>query len=162
VADLHLLPEPEFRNQAPDWAIRISIAILYFFIGVGKFSSSPGSHWVRMFEQIHAGQWFRYFTGVVESSAALLVLIPRAAIFGLLLLACTMLCASLIVGVALHQPGEAAFPGLLFLVLAVICWKRRSHGVNSWSILRVGVCLLIGGRDFHGRTGRTGQTGRRG
>ena len=55
----------------------------------------------------------------------------RAAIFGLLLLACTMLCASLIVALLLHQPGEAAFPGLLFLVLAVICWKRRSHESNS-------------------------------
>lgn len=115
----------------PDWAIRVSVAILYFLIGVGKFSSSPGSHWVTLFEQIHAGQWFRYFTGIVESSAALLVLIPRAAIFELLLLACTMLCASLIVALLLHQPGEAAFPGLLFLVLAVICWKRRSHESNS-------------------------------
>lgn len=63
-------------------------------------------------------------------SAALLVLIPRAAIFGLLLLACTMLCASLIVALVLHQLGEAAFPGLLFLVLAVI-WKRRSLEINS-------------------------------
>lgn len=131
MADLDLLPESEFRSQVPDWAIRVSFAILYFSIGVGKFSSSPGSHWVTMFEQIHAGQWFRYFTGRVESSAALLVLIPRTAIFGLLLLACTMLCASLIVAFVLHQPGEAAFPGLLFLVLAVVCWKRRSHKIHS-------------------------------
>jgi hypothetical protein len=79
-----------------------------------------------MFEQIHAGQWFRYFTGIVESSAALLVLIPRAAVFGLLLWACTMLGASVTVAFLLHQTGEAAFPGLLFLVLAVVCWKRRS------------------------------------
>lgn len=131
MADLDLLPEPESRNQVPDYAIRVSIGLLFFFIGLGKFSSSTGSHWVTMFEQIHFGQWFRYFTGVVESVAALLVLIPRAAIFGLLLLACTMLCASLIVAFVLHQPGEAAFPGLLFLVLAVICWKRRSHEINS-------------------------------
>lgn len=130
MADLDLLPEPESRNQVPDWAIRVSIAILYFLIGLGKFSSSPGSHWVTMFEQIHAGQWFRYFTGIVESSAAVLVVIPRAAIFGLLLLACTMLGASLIVAFLLHQPGEAAFPGFLFLVLAVICWKRRSHEIK--------------------------------
>ncbi len=129
VADLNLLPQPECRNPASDWAIRVSIAFLYFLIGAGKFSSS--SHWVTMFEQIHAGQWFRYFTGVVESTAALLVLFPRTAILGLLLLACTMLCASLIVAFLLQQPGEAAFPGLLFLVLAVICWKRRSHEINS-------------------------------
>lgn len=127
MADLNLLPQPESRNPASDWAIRVSIAFLYFLIGVGKFSSSPGSHWVAMFEQIHAGQWFRYFTGVVESSAALLVLIPRTAIFGLALLSCTMLCASLIVAFALHQPGEATFPGFLFLVLVSIIWTRRLH-----------------------------------
>jgi uncharacterized membrane protein len=70
MADLNLLPQPESGNPASDWAIRVSIAFLYFLIGVGKFSSSPGSHWVAMFEQIHAGQWFRYFTGVVETRLA--------------------------------------------------------------------------------------------
>jgi uncharacterized membrane protein YphA (DoxX/SURF4 family) len=130
VADLDLPPEPESCSQVPDWAIRVSVAILYFLIGLSKFSSSPGLHWVPMFEQIHAGQWFRYFTGIVESSAALLLLIPRTAIFGLLLLACTMLGAGLIVAFLLQQPGEAAFPRLLFLVLAVICWKRRFHESN--------------------------------
>jgi len=83
-----------------------------------------------MFEQIHFGQWFRYFTGVVESVAALLVLIPRVATFGLLPLACTMLCASLIVAFVLHQPGEATFPGFLFLVLAAISWKRIAREIK--------------------------------
>jgi uncharacterized membrane protein YphA (DoxX/SURF4 family) len=129
VADLDLLPEPESRNQVPDWAIRASIAILFLPIGLGKFSSSPDSHWVIMFEQIHFGQWFRYFTGIVESTAALLVLIPRTAVFGLLLLACTMLCASLIVAFVLHQPGEATFPGFLFLVLAAVTWIHRARKI---------------------------------
>lgn len=129
MADLDLLPEPESRNQVPDWAIRASIAILFFLIGLGKFSSSPDSHWVIMFEQIHFGQWFRYFTGIVESTAALLVLIPRTAVFGLLLLACTMLCASLIVAFVLHQPGEATFPGFLFLVLAAVTWIHRARKI---------------------------------
>jgi uncharacterized membrane protein YphA (DoxX/SURF4 family) len=129
VADLDLLPEPESRNQVPDWAIRASIAILFFLIGLGKFSSSPDSHWVIMFEQIHFGQRFRYFTGIVESTAALLVLIPRTAVFGLLVLACTMLCASLIVAFVLHQPGEATFPGFLFLVLAAVTWIHRARKI---------------------------------
>jgi hypothetical protein len=34
----------------------------------------------------------------------------RAAIFGLHLLACTMVCASLIVAFVLQQPEEASFP----------------------------------------------------
>ena len=77
-----------------------------------------------VFTQIHAGQWFRYFTGVVECIGALLVLIPRAAFFGLCVLSCTMLCASLIVAFVLYQPEEATFPGFLFLVLAAMTWVR--------------------------------------
>ena len=30
MADLHLLPEPELRNQAPDWVLRVSAAAGHF------------------------------------------------------------------------------------------------------------------------------------
>jgi hypothetical protein len=43
VADLNLLPKPESPSAASDWAIRVSIAVPYFLIGLGKFSSSPDS-----------------------------------------------------------------------------------------------------------------------
>jgi hypothetical protein len=102
VAELDLLPKPESPSPASDWAIRVSIAVPYFLIGLGQLSSSPDSHWVAVSEQSHAGQWFRYFTGVVESSVAPLVLIPVL----LLLLASTVLCASLIVAFVLQQPGK--------------------------------------------------------
>jgi putative oxidoreductase len=125
MTDLHLLPERESDRAFPDLAIRLGVAVLYLVLGLGKFSSSPGSHWVVMFNQIHAGSWFRYGTGVVECVGALLVLIPRAAFFGLLVLSCTMLCASLIVAFVLHQLGEATFPGFLFLVLSAIAFARR-------------------------------------
>jgi putative oxidoreductase len=130
VADLDLLPKPEARSAVPDLAVRVGVAALFLVIGLDKFSSSPGSHWVVVFEQIHAGKWFRYFTGVVESAAALLVLIPRAALFGLLVLCCTMLCASLIVAFVLHEPGEATFPGFLFLVIAAITWARERRKIK--------------------------------
>jgi len=131
MADLDLLPKTESRDPATDWAIRAGITVFYVIFGLEKFSSSPDSHWALVFQQIHAGQWFRYFTGFIEISAALLVLIPSAAIFGLILLACTMLCASLIVAFVLHQPGEATFPGLLFLVLGAVAWTRRAREINS-------------------------------
>jgi uncharacterized membrane protein YphA (DoxX/SURF4 family) len=131
VPDLDLLPESEPRSAVPDLAIRVGVAALFLALGLDKFSSSPTSHWVAIFEQIHAGQWFRYFTGLVESGAALLVLVPRAAIFGLLLLCCTMACASLIVAFVLHQADEATFPGFLFLVLAGITWTRWRRKVKA-------------------------------
>jgi len=133
MADLDLMPRTETRDPVADWAVRGGVALFYLAFGVEKLSSSPDSHWVVLFRQIHAGEWFRYFTAVVEIIAAVLVLIPRTAMFGLLLLACTMLSAALIVGLVVHQPGEATFPGLLCIVLATITWTRRSRqlGVSA-------------------------------
>ncbi len=131
MAELDFLPKTESRSSVPDLAVRVGVAVLFLALGLDKFSSSPDSHWVAVFEQIHAGEWFRYFTGVVEGAAALLVLIPRAAVFGLLLLSCTMLCASLIVAIILHQPEEATFPGFLCLVLAAITWNRMRLKIKS-------------------------------
>src|SRR2546430_2861644 len=37
----------------------------------------PISEWVRIFDRIGLGQWFRYFTGALQVTGALLVLIPR-------------------------------------------------------------------------------------
>ena len=44
MADLDLLPKPESPSAASDWAIRVSIAVPYFLIGLGRFYSSPDSH----------------------------------------------------------------------------------------------------------------------
>ena len=42
-----------------------------------------------------------------------------------------MICASLIVAFVLRQPGEATFPGLLFLVLAAISWTRGANKIGN-------------------------------
>jgi uncharacterized membrane protein YphA (DoxX/SURF4 family) len=131
VADLDLLPEPEPHGPVPDLAVRLGVAALFLALGLDKFPSNPNSHWVVLFEQIHAGGWFRFFTGGFESAAALLVLIPRTALFGFLLLSGTMLCASLIVAFELHQPDEATFPGFLFLVLAMLTWTRWRSKIKA-------------------------------
>ena len=39
---------------------------------------------MKFFDQVGVGQWFRYFTGLVEVFGALLVLIPKTAQAGLL------------------------------------------------------------------------------
>jgi putative oxidoreductase len=131
VADLDLLAMTESRGRVPDLAIRVGVAALFLALGLDKFPSDPGSHWVIVFERIHAGEWFRYLTGVVESTGALLVLIPRTAVFGLLVLSCTMLCAGLIVAFVLHQPDEATFPGFLSLVLATVAWARWRRAIKD-------------------------------
>src|SRR5690348_3955158 len=102
--EFSLLPE-----RAPggvdlgDWALRLAVAGLFVMFGAEKFPSHAGSEWVRIFQQIGLGQWFRIFTGAVEVAAGLLVLIPRTALAGLTLLAITMAGAVLAHLFAIHD-----------------------------------------------------------
>src|SRR5215472_16740750 len=84
---------PEASNPIADWAVRGGFALLFLSAGAEKFGSGGG--WVEMFQEIGFGDWFRYFTGVVEVLGAVLLLIPKTATAGLSLLGSTMLCAAL-------------------------------------------------------------------
>src|ERR1035441_3316026 len=64
-----------------------------------------GSPWVKLFQQIRAGQWFRYFTGAEVLGATA----------GLALLACTMAAA------------DSIFSGIFFIALSAFWWSRRSR-----------------------------------
>src|ERR1035441_4275993 len=92
------------RNVAADWALRGGIAVAFMVFGAEKFPSDGGSSWVKLFHEIGVGQWFRYFTGVVEVLGGVLVLIPRTVTAGLALLACTMASAALILTFVLGRP----------------------------------------------------------
>ena len=56
----------ESRSAIVDWILRGVIALAFVLFGVDKFPSDRGGPWVRLFQEIGAGQWFRHFTGVVE------------------------------------------------------------------------------------------------
>jgi len=115
----------ERRNVLSDWMFRGAIALVFVLEGTEKFSSDPHSSWVRLFQQIGMGQWFRYLTGAVEVLGSVLVLIPWTVTAGLALLACTMAAATLIVLFVLGRPADSVFPGIFFLGLAAFYWSRR-------------------------------------
>lgn len=100
------------------WAIRILIAALFFFEGIDKFSERP--LWLRIFEEIGFGQWFRYFTGVVEVSGALMLLVPKATLAAVGLLGCTMIGALLVHLLAIGVGPQTAFVVILLLTLCLI------------------------------------------
>jgi uncharacterized membrane protein YphA (DoxX/SURF4 family) len=115
------------------WIASILLALIFLSEGAAKFADSR--MWVRIFDQIGFGQWFRYFTGAVEVAGAVLLLIPASRMWGALLLACTM-CGALLVhvfvmGVSPPTLGVA----LLFLMLVAVGLeaKRRAHPQSSTS-----------------------------
>jgi putative oxidoreductase len=113
------------RSALGDWIVRGAIAAVFVLFGAEKFPSGPESEWVGMFQQIGLGQWFRYFTGVVEILGGVLVLIPWTVTIGLALLACTMLGAVVIVAFVLG-PFSSVFPGVFLIGLVVFGLSRRN------------------------------------
>jgi uncharacterized membrane protein YphA (DoxX/SURF4 family) len=113
------------------WLPRIAVALAFIGIGFGKFSDP---FWVRFFARVGLGQWFRYFTGIIEVGGGILVVIPRLTLVGTALLACTMLGAT-VVWLTFGSPGNAAIPAVVFALLVAMGWSEynRAHGgVAEW------------------------------
>jgi hypothetical protein len=77
---------------------------------------------VDMFHKIGFGQWFRYLTGSLEVTGAVLLLLPRTAAIGGWLLAAVMLGA---IGTHLLIIDGSPVPAVVLLVLAItVAWNR--------------------------------------
>jgi putative oxidoreductase len=118
-------------SRVLSWAASILIAVIFLSEGAAKFPE--GRLWLRVFDQIGFGQWFRYFTGVVEIAGASLILVPATRLWGAALLACTM-CGALLVhgfimGIGLPTAGVAVL--LLTLVAIGVDSFKESHRNQS-------------------------------
>jgi putative oxidoreductase len=113
----------EPRNAIGDWVLRGGIALFFVSAGFDKFSDG----WVRLFQEIGFGQWFRYFTGVVEILGGILVLIPWTITAGVALLGCTMASAALILIFAVGRPADSIFSGGIFIALTFFWRSRRNQ-----------------------------------
>jgi len=114
-----------FRNSAPDWAWRAVIFVAFLFFGAGKLTSDPNAPWVGLFDQAGFGQWFRYFTGLVEILGAFLVLISRTVTLGLAVLTVVLTGAILVIVIVLHRPVDVLFPVAILCALTAFWMYRR-------------------------------------
>ena len=105
------------------WVLQVLAAAAFIAAGAFKLVGNPMM--VQIFDHIGIGQWFRYDTGAVEVTGGILLLIPRLAAFGGLLLAVTMACATFthlfVIG------GNPAPAIVLFAITATIAWLRRDQ-----------------------------------
>jgi len=117
MTDLQLVPDdaPARQDLLITWILRVSVTVVFCAIGWSKFETN--SMWVRLFEQIGFGQWFRYFTGIVQIAGAVLVLVPRTFVVGIALLACTMAGAVAIWIVRFGAVGNAIIPAVVLVGL---------------------------------------------
>lgn len=111
---------PSKRMNIFLWVLQIIAAAMFLMAGGSKLAGAAPM--VAMFGKLGLGQWFRYVTGGIEVSSAILLLIPRTAAIGGFLLVCTMVGA--IVTHAFVIGGNPAAAIFLLLVTATITWQR--------------------------------------
>jgi uncharacterized membrane protein YphA (DoxX/SURF4 family) len=110
-------------DKIGDWMLHVGIALAFVLFGLDKFPSGADAQWVKFFNQVGVGQWFRYLTGIVEVTGGALVLIPVTARVGLAILATTMAVASAIHIFVIRQPANAIITGGLCVGLAAFWWR---------------------------------------
>ena len=103
------------------WSVQAFLALVFFNASWAKLTGMP--EMLELFTIVGIGQWFRYVTGVLELTGAVLVMVPRTSRGGAALLATIMLGAIITHLFILHVP--LTIPGVLFLLAGVIVWGRR-------------------------------------
>jgi putative oxidoreductase len=105
------------------WILKIAFALA--FLGAAGAKLAGNSTMVAEFDTVGLGQWLRYVTGLIEVAGAVLLLVPRSALYGALLLA--MVCAGALVAqvTAIHQDWihTVVMGGLLLFV----AWTQRAR-----------------------------------
>jgi uncharacterized membrane protein YphA (DoxX/SURF4 family) len=96
------------RLNAAVWILRIALALIFVVVGFVKIPGSIHPMWVRLFERIGFGQWFRYFTALVEIVGGMLMIVPSATLVSVALLASAMVGHCLFTSSSLtaRQPRE--------------------------------------------------------
>ena len=114
------------RRAATDltgWVLRGGVAAFFIMQGTDKFPSGPHEPWVSFFQQVGIGQWFRYFTGIVEIVGAILYFLPWTCAIGTFLLTCTMIGAITVTAMMGH-PLAGFYPGIVLFALIAIATRE--------------------------------------
>ena len=105
------------------WILAVVLAIVFVFAGGAKLLGARAM--VQEFAQIGIGQWFRYFTGILEVSGAIGVLIPKYRFGAALQIAVVMLGATAANIWVLHLPPLARLTAFLLAAALALAWLRR-------------------------------------
>ena len=103
------------------WCVQALLALVFLNASWQKLAGNP--EMVALFAAVGVGQWFRYVTGILELTGAVLILVPKTRRAGAALLATVMLGALAAHLFVLHVP--LTIPGVLFLLSVFVVWGRR-------------------------------------
>lgn len=84
------------------WALKIIVAALFIAAAGAKLAGVQQM----VFNQIGLGQWFRYFTGVTEMMAGILLLVPATTAYAAAYL--TLVCVGALIAQAFVLHGDVS------------------------------------------------------
>ena len=114
------IPKPGIVRNVAGWILCLLLAFVFIMVGGMKLSGRPNM--VQEFEQVGLGQWFRYFTGILEVSGGVGVLIPRYSRWAALLLVAVMMGAIVAHLTVIHNPPT--LPALLLVIALLAAFLR--------------------------------------
>lgn len=114
------------------WILTVLLVLMFANAGIRKFFEQGG--WTWMFRHVGFPDWFRILIGIVETAAALLLLLPRTAAYGAIVIIPVMLGA-IGTNLAAHMPARGLVPAAVsMLVAAVVLWGRWGRRARTTSI----------------------------
>jgi hypothetical protein len=105
------------------WLVQLLLALAFLGAGLSKLTGRP--EMVALFQAIGIGQWFRYATGILEVTGAVLVVVPKTRSLGAVLLGVIMLGAIVVNLFIVH--ANPIPPLVLLLLSSFVVWGRRSE-----------------------------------
>ena len=103
------------------WTLSGLVALA--FLGAGGAKLAGAAAMVELFDKVGRGQWFRYFTGLLEVAGAIGLLIPRYAFYAAGLLVVVMVGA--IIAHLTVLGTSPASPVVLLILSGTIAWLRK-------------------------------------
>jgi len=112
------------RIDAAVWILRVALASIFVIVGFVKIPGSIHPMWVRLFERIGFGQWFRYFTALMEIVGGMLMIVPSATLVSGLLLASAMVGALLVHIFVIGVGVQTVFVFALLSGILAVMWHH--------------------------------------
>jgi putative oxidoreductase len=110
------------RSRALVWLPRIFLALVFVYVGAIKVRDE--GMWVRLFEQIGIGQWFRYVTATVEIVGGVLMLVPSATPLAVLLTSSTMVGALIVHATVTGFGPQTVTASVLLALSLLVAWSH--------------------------------------
>lgn len=133
------------RSSAITFVVRLFLAVAFIYVGTVKLLPGGGM-WIRLFDQIGLGQWFRFFTAGVEIAAGTLMLFRRWSAAGALLAIASMAGALDVHATVTGFGPQTVAVSVLMALSAFVGWSGRPNlPVIGFNVTRMRVIAGIAG-----------------